>query len=247
MVASKENRSTKKVLVVDDERVLVETIGYNLRREGYTTVNAYDGSEALAAARREKPDAIILDVMLPGLSGFEVCSALRRETTVPILMLTAREGEVDKVLGLELGADDYLTKPFSMRELLARVKALLRRSEIVGGLPEVAAPQAMSAPGSQTVLAGPLQIDPIQHQATWHGRRLDLKPKEFELLLFLARNQHAVLSRDVLLERVWGYDFPIDTRTVDVHVRWLREKIEAEPSRPVHLLTVRGLGYRFTA
>ena len=247
MVASKENRSPKKVLVVDDERVLVETIGYNLRREGYATVNAYDGGEALAAARREKPDAIILDVMLPGLSGFEVCSALRRETTVPILMLTARESEVDKVLGLELGADDYLTKPFSMRELLARVKALLRRSEIVGGLSEPAAPQAMSAPGSQTVQAGPLRIDPIQHQATWHGRSLELKPKEFELLLFLARNQHAVLSRDVLLERVWGYDFPIDTRTVDVHVRWLREKIEAEPSRPVHLLTVRGLGYRFTA
>lgn len=245
MVATKESRATKKVLVVDDERVLVETIGYNLRREGYATVNAYEGGDALAAARREKPDAIILDVMLPGLDGFEVCRALRRETTVPILMLTAREGEVDKVLGLELGADDYLTKPFSMRELLARVKALLRRSEIVGGLE--AAPATAALPGGQPVQAGPLQIDPVQHRATWHGRPLELKPKEFDLLLFLARNQNAVLSRDVLLERVWGYDFPIDTRTVDVHIRWLREKIEAEPSRPVHLLTVRGLGYRFTA
>ena len=241
----KDQRLTKKVLVVDDERVLVETIGYNLRREGYATVSAYDGGEALGAARREKPDAIILDVMLPGLDGFEVCRALRRETNVPILMLTAREGEVDKVLGLELGADDYLTKPFSMRELLARVKALLRRSEIVGGLTD-AATQAAGVAG-QTVQAGPLQIDPVQHRATWNGRALELKPKEFDLLHFLARNQNAVLSRDVLLERVWGYDFPIDTRTVDGHIRWLREKIEAEPSRPVHLLTVRGLGYRFTA
>jgi len=244
VVATKESRATKKVLVVDDERVLVETIGYNLRREGYATVSAYEGGDALAAARREKPDAIILDVMLPGLDGFEVCRALRRETTVPILMLTAREGELDKVLGLELGADDYLTKPFSMRELLARVKALLRRSEIVGGLE--AAPAA-ALPGGQPVQAGPLQIDPVQHRATWRGRALELKPKEFDLLLFLARNQNAVLSRDVLLERVWGYDFPIDTRTVDMHIRWLREKIEDEPSRPVHLLTVRGLGYRFTA
>lgn len=244
VVATKESRATKKVLVVDDERVLVETIGYNLRREGYATVSAYEGGDALAAARREKPDAIILDVMLPGLDGFEVCRALRRETTVPILMLTAREGELDKVLGLELGADDYLTKPFSMRELLARVKALLRRSEIVGGLETT---PAAALPGGQPVQAGPLQIDPVQHRATWSGRALELKPKEFDLLLFLARNQNAVLSRDVLLERVWGYDFPIDTRTVDVHIRWLREKIEDEPSRPVHLLTVRGLGYRFTA
>ena len=243
---AKETRPSKKVLVVDDERVLVETIGYNLRREGYATVSAYDGGEALTSARREKPDAIILDVMLPGLDGFEVCRAIRREMTVPILMLTAREGEVDKVLGLELGADDYLTKPFSMRELLARVKALLRRSEIVGGA-DGATAQAAGGQVSQAVQAGPLQIDPVQHRATWSGRQLDLKPKEFDLLLFLARNQNAVLSRDVLLERVWGYDFPIDTRTVDVHIRWLREKIETEPSRPVHLLTVRGLGYRFTA
>ena len=232
---------SKKVLVVDDERVLAETIGYNLRREGYAAVAAYDGQEALQAARREKPDAVILDVMLPKLDGFEVCRALRRETGVPILMLTAREGEIDKVLGLELGADDYLTKPFSMRELLARIKALLRRSERTaaggdgGGAVETARP----------LEAGPLRIDSAQHRATWAGRPLDLKPKEFDLLLFLARNRGTVLSRDVLLERVWGYDYPIDTRTIDVHVRWLREKIEADPARPVHLQTVRGLGYRF--
>lgn len=242
MIATSEARATKKILIVDDERVLAETIGYNLRRDGYAIVAAYDGPGALAVARRERPDAIVLDVMLPGLDGFEVCRTLRREMATPILLLTARESELDKVLGLELGADDYLTKPFSMRELLARVKALLRRSEIVGAANLAAAPDG----AAQGVDVGPLRIDPVQHRATWGDRPLDLKPKEFELLLFFARNQNAVLSRDVLLERVWGYDYPVDTRTVDVHIRWLREKIEREPSRPVHLLTVRGLGYRFT-
>jgi DNA-binding response OmpR family regulator len=242
MQQTKEPRAVKKVLIVDDERVLTETIGYNLRREGYTTVAAYDGSAALDAARRERPDAIILDVMLPGVDGFEVCRALRRDLTVPILMLTARESELDKVLGLELGADDYLTKPFSMRELLARVKALLRRSEIVGALPQDTALNA-----AQALQAGPLWIDPAQHRATWGDRPLELKPKEFDLLFYLARNQNTVLSRDILLERVWGYDYPIDTRTIDVHIRWLREKIEADPSHPVHLQTVRGLGYRFVS
>ncbi len=241
MTATREARAVKKVLVVDDERVLTETIGYNLRREGYTTVNAYDGPGALVAARRERPDAIVLDVMLPGLDGFEVCRALRRESAVPIIMLTAREGELDTVLGLELGADDYLTKPFSMRELLARLKALLRRSELA----EASQPVTPNE-GDQPIRLGPLQIDPPQHRASWAGRPLELKPKEFELLLFLARNHNVVLSRDVLLERVWGYDYPVDTRTVDVHIRWLREKIETLPSTPVHLLTVRGLGYRFT-
>lgn len=231
----------KKVLVVDDERVLAETIGYNLRREGYAAVAAYDGQEALHAARREKPDAIILDVMLPKMDGFEVCRALRRETTVPILMLTAREDEIDKVLGLELGADDYLTKPFGMRELLARVKALLRRSEALNNAGDDSGTVERALP----LEMGALRIDPAQHQVTWDGRALDLKPKEFDLLLFLARNRGTVLSRDILLERVWDYDYPIDTRTVDVHVRWLREKIEPDPGRPVHLQTVRGLGYRF--
>ena len=232
----------KKVLVVDDERVLAEAIGYNLRREGYAAVAAYDGEEALQAARREKPDAIVLDVMLPRLDGFEVCRVLRRETAVPILMLTAREGEIDKVLGMELGADDYLTKPFSMRELLARVKALLRRSEL---LQQERRDEHGAVEAEAPLEVGPLRIDPIQHRASWSGRPLDLKPKEFDLLLFLARNRGAVVSRDLLLERVWGYDYPIDTRTIDVHVRWLREKIEAAPSNPVHLQTVRGRGYRF--
>ena len=231
----------KKILVVDDERVLAETIGYNLRRQGYAAIAAHDGQEALQAARREQPDAIILDVMLPKLDGFDVCRTLRQETAVPILMLTAREDEIDKVLGLEIGADDYLTKPFSMRELLARVKALLRRGEML----QVARDERAIVETEPAIEVGQLRIDPGQHRAAWHGRPLTLKPKEFDLLLFLARNQGAALSRDILLERVWGYDYPIDTRTVDVHVRWLREKLEADPSRPVHLQTVRGLGYRF--
>ena len=231
---------SKKILVVDDERVLTETIGYNLRREGYTVIAAYDGQTALAAAKRERPDAVLLDVMLPGLDGFEVCRALRRESAVPIIMLTAREGETDTVLGLELGADDYLTKPFSMRELLARLKALLRRSDVA--LPGAAA----TLGATPTLEAGPLLIDAARHQVSWSGRQLALRPKEFDLLLCLARNPGVVLSRETLLARVWGYDYPVDTRTVDVHIRWLREKIEAQPSTPVHLLTVRGLGYRFT-
>ena len=231
----------KKILVVDDERVLAETIGYNLRREGYAAIAAHDGQEALQVARRERPDAIILDVMLPKLDGFDVCRTLRQETAVPILMLTAREDEIDKVLGLEIGADDYLTKPFSMRELLARVKALLRRGEML----QVARDERAIVETEPAIEVGPLRIDPGQHRAAWRARPLDLKPKEFDLLLFLARNQGAALSRDILLERVWGYDYPIDTRTVDVHIRWLREKLEADPSRPVHLQTVRGLGYRF--
>jgi DNA-binding response OmpR family regulator len=230
---------SKKILVVDDERVLTETIGYNLRREGYTVIAAHDGQVALTAAKRERPDAVLLDVMLPGLDGFEVCRALRRESAVPIIMLTAREGETDTVLGLELGADDYLTKPFSMRELLARLKALLRRSDVV--LPGAAA----TLGATPTLEAGPLIIDAARHQASWSGRQLALKPKEFDLLLCLARHPGVVLSRETLLARVWGYDYPVDTRTVDVHIRWLREKIEAQPSTPVHLLTVRGLGYRF--
>ncbi len=231
---------SKKILVVDDERVLTETIGYNLRREGYSPIAAHDGPTALAAAKRERPDAVLLDVMLPGLDGFEVCRALRRESAVPIIMLTAREGETDTVLGLELGADDYLTKPFSMRELLARLKALLRRSELA----EAGTTAAVGT--SPTLEAGPLLIDPARHQATWSGKPLALKPKEFDLLLCLARHPGVVLSREALLARVWGYDYPVDTRTVDVHIRWLREKIETRPSAPVHLLTVRGLGYRFT-
>lgn len=222
----------KKILVVDDEPTLVATVKYNLEREGYQVVTAVDGESGLSMARVERPDLIILDLMLPGLDGFEVCRILRREMTAPILMLTAKTGEVDKVVGLELGADDYVTKPFSMRELLARVRALLRRAE-------------KPAAEAEVVTAGGLQVDLAKREASKRGQPLSLKPKEFELLAFFLRNRGRAFSRDQLLDQIWGYDFAGDTRTVDVHVRWLRQKIEDEPAKPTRLLTVRGVGYRF--
>lgn len=226
-----------KVLVVDDERVLLDTLRYNLVKAGHDVHTAADGVAALELARRNPPDIVILDVMLPKMDGFEVCRTLRNESQVPILMLTARDEELDKLLGLELGADDYLTKPFSMRELLARVKAMLRRSE-------------MTTPTDGERLQKPLreanlEVDMISHQATVSGVPLRLKPKEFDLLAFLMRNRGRAFSRDQLLEQVWGYEYAGDTRTVDVHVRWLREKVESDPSRPEMIETVRGVGYRF--
>jgi len=233
-----------KVLVVEDEPSLQETLAYNLRRQGYAVLAAGDGRKAIEIARAERPDAIILDVMLPGLDGFEVARILRQEMSAPILMLTARDEEIDKIVGLEVGADDYLTKPFSMRELLARVKAALRRVRL--DREEAAAgAKAEEAAASQVLTFGDLSIDLARREARRAGAVLPLKPKEFELLLFLARNRGMVLSRDLILERVWGWDFAGDSRTVDVHVRWLREKIEPAPAQPVRIVTVRGAGYRF--
>jgi DNA-binding response OmpR family regulator len=229
----------QKVLVVEDEPVLLETLEYNLARQGYEVCTAADGLAALQVARREQPDAIVLDIMLPGLDGLEVCRLLRREMSVPILMLTARADEIDKVVGLEVGADDYLTKPFSMRELMARVKALLRRVRLIRE--ELSAEQA----GGERLAFDGLVIDLTRREVTRGGRVLHLKPKEYDLLLFLARHRGAVLSRDLILERVWGWDYDGGTRTVDVHVRWLREKIEDDPANPTRLVTVRGIGYRF--
>jgi two-component system OmpR family response regulator len=226
----------KKVLIVEDDQTLVEVLKYNLAKEGYQTLSAFDGVSGLEIARQDKPDLIILDLMLPGLSGFEVCRILRQETAVPILILTAKTAEVDKVLGLELGADDYLTKPFSLRELLARVRALLRRSEIVA---------TKSTQGTKLLRADDLVVDLNRHEATLHGSPLNLKPKEFELLAFLVQNKGRAFSREQLLEDIWEYEYEGDTRTIDVHIRWLREKIEPDPSHPIHLLTVRGIGYRF--
>ena len=223
-----------KTLVVEDDRNLLDTLRYNLRKEGHDVVTAVDGAEALAVARRDKPDLIILDIMLPKLSGFEVCRILRKEMTTPILMLTAKDEEIDKVVGLEIGADDYMTKPFSMRELLARVGAMLRRSEMAVG-PAVAA---------EVLIIGDLEIDVARHRASLGGTTLQLTPKEFDLLTFLAKNKGFVFSREQLLEKVWGYDFAGDTRTVDVHIRWLRRKIEREPTEPERLVTVRGTGYK---
>lgn len=226
-----------KILVVDDERVLLDTLKYNLVKAGHEVRVAIDGETALQAARQDSPDLMILDVMLPKVDGFEVCRTLRQEkVATPILMLTARDEELDKVIGLELGADDYLTKPFSMRELLARVKALLRRAELI---------QATEGASSKLLREGVLEIDLDSHRAFYEDKTLHLKPKEFDLLAYLMRHRGRAFSRDQLLEQVWGYEYAGDTRTVDVHIRWLREKVERDPSRPQLIETVRGVGYRF--
>jgi len=222
---------TEKILLVDDEPTLLDTLAFNLRNVGYVVVTAVDGVAALEQARVEAPDLVILDLMLPELDGLTVCRSLRQVSDTPIMVLTARTGELDKIVGLESGADDYLTKPFSLGELQARIRALLRR----------AGPRRQG----DELLAGNLALNLASRRATLDGKELVLSPKEFSLLVELMRNQGAVLSRDLLLTRVWGYDFYGDNRTVDVHVRWLREKIEVNPSEPVRIITVRGIGYRF--
>jgi len=226
--------TASKILVVEDDPDLLETLKYNLKKESYTVVTAIDGEQALEAARKEKPDLIILDVMLPKLNGFEVCRILRKDMTVPVLMLTAKASETDRVVGLEIGADDYVTKPFSMRELIARIRAMLRRTKIAAEQPE-----------SEALLKiGDIELDISRHVASKGRVALDLTPKEFDLLVFLARHKGLVFSREQLLEKVWGYDYAGDTRTVDVHIRWLREKIEDHPNEPKLLVTVRGVGYK---
>ena len=224
-----------KILVVEDDRNLLETIKYNLVKEGYATLVAADGAEALAVARNDKPDLIILDIMLPVIDGFEVCRILRKEMTVPIIMLTARTGETDRIMGLDTGADDYMTKPFSIRELLARIRALLRRA----GMAETKLPE-----NAATIKIGDITIDLNRHRVSNKEQTLELTAKEYDLLVFLAQNESYVFNREQLLEKVWGYDFAGDTRTVDVHIRWLRQKLEADPANPKHLLTIRGTGYK---
>ena len=234
------------MLIVEDEPTLLETLKYNLQRQGYDVVTASDGVEALPMARTEIPDLVILDVMLPGLDGFEICRILRQEMSVPILMLTAKDEEVDKIVGLEVGADDYLTKPFSMRELLARVKAHLRRVRLLREEMEKSGQTVQeSRVGSMVFSFDDLIIDESRREIRRDGAVLALKPKEFELLLFLARNKGIALGRSLILERVWGWGFDGGSRTVDVHIRWLREKIEVDPANPKRILTVRGIGYRF--
>jgi len=223
-----------KILVVEDDRTLSDVLKYNLQKDGYNVVTATDGAQALEMARSEKPELIVLDVMLPELDGLEVCRILRKDMTVPILMLTAKGEEIDKIVGLEMGADDYMTKPFSMRELLARVRAMLRRAKIAGIKP----------PEEAKVNIGNLEIDTPRRRATLGCINLDLTQKEFDLLAFMTRNRGLVLSREQLLEKVWGYDYVGGTRTVDVHIRWLREKIETNPAKPKRLITVRGVGYK---
>ena len=231
----------ESILVVEDEPSLQETLAYNLRKEGYTVEAVGDGLVALESARRMKPDLIVLDLMLPGIDGFEVCRVLRKEMTTAILMLTARDDEIDRVVGLEVGADDYLTKPFSMRELMARVKAQLRRARLIR---EELGKQAEETPQEKLKFSN-LVINQTRREVILNNGPLQLKPKEYELLLFLAEHKGQMLSREFILERVWGWDYIGDSRTVDVHVRWLRQKIETEPSKPERIITVRGGGYRF--
>ncbi|MBI4304347.1 MAG: response regulator transcription factor [Chloroflexi bacterium] len=226
---------SKRVLIVEDDRTLLDVLNYNLAKEGYDVLMATSGSQALEVSSANNPDLIILDLMLPEMSGLEVCRILRKKMTVPILMLTARADEIDKVAGLDLGADDYMTKPFSMRELLARVRALLRRTEM-------ATPKAMR---EETLLrVANLEIDLARRRVTTGEVELILTAREFDLLAFLAKNEGLVFSREQLLEKVWGYDYAGDTRTVDVHIRWLRQKIENDPAKPRHLVTLRGVGYK---
>ena len=229
----------KRLLIVEDEENLLTALKYSLEREGFSTSTATDGEQALEAARQGNPDAVILDIMLPKLDGLEVCRILRRERDVPILMLTAKGEEIDRVVGLELGADDYITKPFSMRELVARVRAVLRRS---GG-----ASDARSSRAAEVLRSGDLELDRAGHTVTLGGAPVSLKPREFDLLALFVSNRGRAFTRDQILERLWGHDYIGDARTVDVHVRWLRQKIESEPGSPKRIITVRGVGYRFDA
>ena len=222
-----------RVLVVEDEESFSDALAFMLRREGYEVEVSGDGNDALDQFEKNGADLVLLDLMLPGLAGTEVCRQIRTKSTVPIIMLTAKDGEIDKVVGLEIGADDYVTKPFSSRELLARVRAVLRRhGETDELLP-------------MTIQAGPVRLDVERHVVTVRGENVQMPLKEFDLLEFLVRNSGRVLTRSQLIDRVWGSDYVGDTKTLDVHVKRLRAKIEEDPANPVHLLTVRGLGYKF--
>jgi DNA-binding response OmpR family regulator len=233
---------TEKILVVEDEPALQETLVYNLEKQGYSVKAVGDGRQAVVTARSFQPDLILLDIMLPGLDGFEVCKILRREMSVSILMLTARDDEIDRVVGLEVGADDYISKPFSMRELMARVKSQLRRTQIIRDeMEKIHTSEQM--PKSLTFEN--LVINLSRREITLDGEILTMKPQEYDLLVFFAEHRGQMLSREFILERVWGWEYIGDSRTVDVHVRWLRQKIEPDPAKPVRIVTVRGGGYRF--
>ena len=227
----------RSVLVVEDEENLLEALRYNLEREGYQVYTATDGGEGLDLARRLKPSIVLLDIMLPTLDGFEICRILRRESEVPILILTAKGEEVDRVVGLELGADDYITKPFSIRELVARVRNTLRRSRYLEQC-------IISDAECQNFQVGNLEIDLTSHEAKLTGQPLNLKPKEFDLLALLVANKGRAFTRDQILERVWGYDYIGQTRTVDVYISWLREKLQEDPTTARSIVTIRGVGYR---
>lgn len=221
-----------KLLIIDDEPTIVETVEAKFRKEGFTTFTADSAEEGMRLFRRIKPDLVILDIMLPQRSGLDFCRAVRKDSATPIIFLSARADEADRVKGLELGADDYVVKPFNLAELAARVKAILRRST--------------GEPVQELIERDNLKIDPRSHEAWLDGQKLNLSPKEFSLLYFLTRNVGQVFSRETLLDRVWGRDAFVSARTVDVHVRWLRTRIEPDANNPTRLVTVRGVGYKFT-
>lgn len=220
-----------KLLIVDDEPTILETVENKMRKEGFSTFTADSAEEGMRLFRRIKPDLIILDIMLPQRSGYDFCRAIRRDSQTPIIFVSARSDEADRIKGLELGADDYVVKPFNLSELSARVKAILRR--------------ATGEPVKEVVEKGNLRIDPRSHEAWLDGKPLIVSPKEFALLYFLVRNTGQVFTRDALLDRVWGRDAFVSARTVDVHIRWLRTRIEPDANNPVRLITVRGVGYKF--
>ena len=226
--------SVVKVLVVEDEVALAESVSYSLGREGFEVVTTTEGDRALERFNTERPALVILDLMLPRVSGLDICRAIRTRSTVPILILTAKDSEADKVAGLELGADDYVTKPFSMRELVSRVRALLRRAEMGERSDE-----------HGRLVGGPVELDPERHEAFVRGELTTLTPKEFDLLETMLARKGRLLTREFLIEEVWGADYFGDTKTLDVHVKRLRQKVENDPHRPEHILTVRGLGYKF--
>ncbi len=223
----------KKILLVDDEAAIVQSLRYNLERSGYSVTAAGDGRSAVALAASEQPDLVILDIMLPLLDGIEACKEIRKTSSVPIIMLTAKDQEFDKVLALELGADDYVTKPFSLGEIIARVKARLRRSEV--DLEQ----------RDESITIGEITIDRSRQRLTVRGEVVALAPKEFRLLHVLMENRGRIVTRQMLLEKVWGYDFEGEHQTISVHIRWLREKIESDPNNPRHIITVRSRGYMF--
>lgn len=229
----------EKILLVEDELTLQETLAYNLKHQGYEVITSANGLDATKKAMEIQPNLIILDVMLPGMDGFVVCRQIRKSLNMPILMLTARSDEIDRVVGLEVGADDYLTKPFSMRELLARVKALMRRMQMIQQA------ESNKHESRQVLQFDDLTINEIRHEALINDQTINLSPKEFELLLYFAKNKGKMLSRETILEKIWGWEYIGDSRTVDVHVRWLREKIEMDSKNPKRLITVRGSGYIF--
>ena len=227
----------EKILVVEDEENILEAIKYSLSKEGYEVYGASDGEIGLEKAKELSPNLVILDVMLPSLDGFEVCRLLRKDMDVPVFMLSAKSEEIDRVVGLEIGADDYITKPFSMRELMARVRNALRRANEERG--------NANRSKSEKIVAGELEINLASHMVRLSGMSIEMKPREFSLLALLASNAGRAYSRDQILESLWGHAYIGDVRTVDVHVRWIREKIEDDPSRPTKIVTVRGVGYRF--